>query len=252
MIDTTEIELGLRFLREGKSKRIYVKDENTLVLEFKDFVTAFDGARKDDVLGKGVVNAKISAYLFKKLDELGIKTHFIEYDGCRRITVRKLNMVPLEVIARNYAYGSLLKRMPIFKPLTKLEPPIVEFHYKDDMLHDPLVLREDVVRAGLLTDSEVEEIIKLSLRINEFLTKLFESKELKFIDVKFEFGRDRKGEFILADEITGDSFRVVDSEGRHLDKEVYRRGATPQELISRYLELLSKLGIEVCEDDLRC
>jgi len=252
MTDTTEIWMGLNFLREGKSKRIYVKDVSTIVLEFKDFVTAFDGARKDNVLGKGVVNARISAYLFRRLEEEGIKTHFIEYDGCRRITVKKLDMVPLEVIVRNYAYGSLLRRMPLFKPLSKLEPPIVEFHYKDDRLHDPLVLREDVVGAGLLTDGEVEEIIKLSLKINEFLTSLFEERGLKFIDVKFEFGRDSEGEFLLADEITGDSFRVIDSDWRHLDKEVYRKGATPQELISRYLELLRKLGIEVCEDDLRC
>jgi len=252
MIDIMEIALGLRFLREGKSKRIYVKGEDTLVLEFKDYVTAFDGTRRDDVVGKGVINARISAHLFRKLEESGVKTHFIEYDGCRRLVVRRLEMIPLEVIVRNYAYGSLLKRMPLFKPLDKLEPPIVEFHYKDDSLHDPLVLREDVVRAGLLTEDEVEEIIEASLRANEVLSKIFESRGLKFIDVKFEFGRDRSGELVLADEITGDSFRVIDPEGRHLDKEVYRRGGTPQELVSRYMELLSKLGIEVCEDDLRC
>ena len=252
MTDITEITLELRFLREGKSKRIYVKNEDMLVLEFKDYVTAFDGARKDDVVGKGVINARISAYLFRKLEESGIKTHFVEYDGCRRLIVRRLEMIPLEVIVRNYAYGSLLKRMPLFKPLDKLEPPIVEFHYKDDSLHDPLVLREDVVRAGLLAEDEVEEVIDTSLRVSEVLSKIFESRGLKFIDVKFEFGRNKDGELVLADEITGDSFRVIDSEGRHLDKEVYRRGGTPQELISRYMELLSKLGIEVCEDDLRC
>ncbi len=252
MNDTTEMKLGLKILREGKSKRIYVKDEHTLVLEFKDFVTAFDGARKDNVVGKGVINARISAYLFRKLEESGIKTHFIEYDGCRRLLVKRLEMIPLEVIVRNYAYGSLLKRMPLFRSLDKLEPPIVEFHYKDDALHDPLVLREDVVRAGLLAEGEVEEVIETSLRINEVLSKIFESKGLKFIDVKFEFGKDKDGELVLADEITSDSFRVIDSEGRHLDKEVYRRGGSPQELISRYMELLDKLGIEVCEDDLRC
>lgn len=244
--------MELKFLREGKSKRVYVKDDDTLVLEFKDAVTAFDGVKKDEVLGKGVVSAKLSAYLFSKLEEAGVRTHFIWYDGCRRLFVRKLEMIPLEVIVRNYAYGSLLKRMPLFKVLDRLEPPTVEFHYKDDVLHDPLVLRDDVVKAGLLSEGEVDEVVRTSLKANEVLTKIFESRGLKFIDVKFEFGRYRDGSLVLADELSADSFRVIDEEGKHLDKEFYRRGGSPKDLITRYVELLRRLGIEVCEDDLRC
>ncbi len=244
--------MGSKLVREGKSKRVYLGEDNeTLVLEFKDSVTAFDGARKDVLPGKGVLNARISAYLFKILEEQGIPTHYIDYDGCRRLVVKKLDMIPVEVVVRNYAYGSLLKRMPLYKRLEKLEPPLLEFHLKDDALHDPLILPEDMLRTGLLSNEELGKIRELALKATSTLTKLFEKHGLMLIDIKLEFGRDRNGELVLADEITGDSFRVMVG-GKHLDKEVYRKGGSPQDLLQAYLELAERLGLGVSIDELRC
>ena len=240
-----------RFVREGKSKRIYVKN-GELVLEFKDEVTAGDGARRDPVPGKGVVNAAISAHFFRVLEEAGIRTHFRGYDGCRRLFVERLEMIPLEVIVRNYAYGSLLRRMPLLRRMQRLDPPIFELHYKDDSLHDPLVTEDDVLRAGLLTAEELSLIRRLALRVNEVLSEHLSAHGLALVDMKLEFGRGAGGEIVLGDEITGDTMRILDESGRHLDKEVYRRGGTPQQLLEAYLELARRLGVEVGRGELCC
>ncbi|MDK6028215.1 phosphoribosylaminoimidazolesuccinocarboxamide synthase [Ignisphaera sp. 4213-co] len=235
----------LQLIYEGKSKRVYAKDEDTLVIEFKDDVTAIDGLVKAVAIGKGVLAARISAFFFKLLNDAGIKTHFIEYDGFRRIIVKKLEIIPVEVIVRNYAYGSLLRRLPIYKPLQKLEPPLLEFHYKDDDLHDPLVLEEDLIRTGILSEQELDFIKSVSLRVNDILTKFFESKKLKFVDVKLEFGKSRSGEILVADEISGDTFRVLDENGNHLDKEVFRRTKDAGLLLKAYLRLAEVVGVSV-------
>lgn len=242
----------MKLLYEGKSKLVYVKNGDMLVLEFKDEVTAFNGLRRDYVPGKGIVNAKTSAHLFKVLEASGVPTHFIDYDGCRRITVKKLDMIPLEVIVRNYAYGSLLKRMPYFRKLDILNPPIIEFHYKSDELKDPLVLEEDIVYAGLLSKGELKQIKVMALKVNEILKSVFSKAELQLIDFKLEFGRDRDGNLILADEITGDTLRVIDSKGNHLDKEVYRQGGSSKDLLMAYIELARRLGLEVVGNDIYC
>jgi len=236
--------MSLEIMYEGKSKRVYVKTTDELVMEFKDEVTAGDGAIRAVAPGKGVLCAAVSAYFFKHLESRGIRTHFLSYDGVRRLTVRRLRMVPLEVIVRNYAYGSLLKRMPLFRELQPLNPPLVEFHYKDDSLHDPLVLVEDVVRAGLATRELLDAMVEASLRANEELTKLLASKGLALVDAKFEFGL-LGGELVLADEISGDTVRVLDESGRHLDKEVFRRSKSVELLLVAYRELASRLGLEV-------
>ncbi len=229
---------------EGKAKRVYELSPDELILEFKDELTAFDGAKRDSAPMKGVYAAALSAFLFKYLEDNGIETHFMEYNGDRRIKVLKLEMIPLEVIVRNYAYGSQLKRMPLLKPLKKLSKPIVEFHYKSDELKDPLVLPEDIVEAGLLTRDELNNIIDLSLRVNELLTKLFEKCGLTLLDLKLEFGR-KTGRIILGDELSGDTMRLLDREGRHLDKEAYRRGAPPNELVQNYKKILDILGVRI-------
>jgi len=244
--------LNHKLLKEGKSKKVYAEDDNTLILEFKDEVTAFDGARRDIIPGKGVLNARLSAEFFKLLEEAGIPTHFIKYDGCRSIFVKKLEMIPLEIIVRNYAYGSLLKRMPLFKPLKKLKPPTVEFHYKDDALHDPLILPEDALKAGLVSVRELEEMFSIALKVNDALSSILSRKKLRLVDFKIEVGRDHENKLLVADELTGDAFRVLDEKGRHLDKEVYRKGGSPRDLFLTYLELARKLGLEVKEHDLRC
>lgn len=244
-------------LYEGKSKRVYVNNEKTLILEFKDVVSALDGAKIDRAPGKGVLNAATSAFFFKVLEAGGVRTHFISYDGGRSLTVRRLNMIPLEVIVRNYAYGGLIKRLPLFKPLTKLQVPIVELHFKSDELHDPLVLPDDVINAGVLTDGEVGRVRELALEINRILNTELSGRGLTLIDLKVEFGRDpESGELILADEISGDSIRVIAEDGSHLDKEVYRRSGDVKELIRVYTLLACRLGvikdIRVGEVDIRC
>lgn len=234
----------MRVVYEGKSKRVYVKTADELVMEFKDEVTAGDGAVRAVAPGKGVLCAAVSAYLFRYLEDRGIRTHFLGYDGVRRLTVRRLRMIPLEVVVRNYAYGSLLKRMPLFRELQPLNPPLVELHYKDDSLHDPLVLVEDVVMAGLVTKELSNAMVEESLRVNEELTKLLASRGLTLVDAKFEFGL-LEGELVLADEISGDTVRVLDKGGRHLDKEVFRRSKNVEVLLAAYRELASRLGLEV-------
>ncbi len=234
----------MRLLYEGKAKRVYELDRDVLVLEFKDELTAFDGAKRDQAPMKGVYAAALSAFLFSYLDSNGVYTHFIEYDGDRRIKVLRLEMIPLEVIVRNYAYGSQLRRMPLLRPLKKLERPIVEFHYKSDELRDPLVLPEDILEAGILTESELRDIVSLSLRVNELLFSLFQKHNLRLIDLKLEFGR-RDSKIVIGDELSGDTMRLLDEEGRHLDKEAYRRGASPTELVENYRKILEILNVKI-------
>ncbi len=228
---------------EGKSKRVYVKNLKEMVLEFKDEVTAGDGAFRATVPGKGALCASVSAHLFRVLEKSGIETHFLDYDGSRRITVRRLEMVPLEVIVRNFSYGSLLKRMPRYRELEPLDPPLIEFHYKDDLLHDPLVLPEDVLRARVLSAPELDELTRRSASVNRVLRDYFESLGLRLIDIKLEFGFDSERRLVLADEISGDSFRVLDERGRHLDKEVFRRTRSVDALLEAYRALASRLGL---------
>ncbi|MEM4789060.1 MAG: phosphoribosylaminoimidazolesuccinocarboxamide synthase [Ignisphaera sp.] len=234
-----------KFVYEGKSKRVYALDGDTLVMEFKDEVTAFDGTVKAIAMGKGIIAARLSTFFFKFLGNNGIRSHFINYDGCRRITVKKLDIIPLEVIVRNYAYGSLLKRMPLYKPLQKLDPPIIEFHYKDDILQDPLVLEEDILRVKMLEKHELEVIKDMSSKINELLYKFFEFKNLRFVDIKLEFGKSKSGEILLADEISGDTFRVIDQNNNHLDKEIFRKARDVSLLLKAYIKLAEVVGINV-------
>ncbi len=233
-----------KLVYEGKTKRVYVRN-GYLLMEFKDVATALDGAKVIHVPGKGVLNAAITAYIFKLLKSEGVENHFIDYDGERVITVKKLDMIPAEIVVRNYAYGSLIKRLPLFKPLTKLSTPIVEFHYKSDELHDPLILPEDLINLNLISTHELENVKELSLKVNDVLSRRFSESGLLLIDFKLEFGRDSDGKIILADDICGDSLRVVDSEGRHHDKEVFRRGGSAEDLINAYKSLACKLGIKV-------
>jgi phosphoribosylaminoimidazole-succinocarboxamide synthase len=175
-----------QLLYEGKAKRVYVKDENTLLMEFKDVVTALDGVKVSQAPGKGVLNAALSAFFFRLLESRGVNTHFIGYDGGRVLTVRRLKMVPVEVIVRNYAYGSLIKRLPLYKPLSKLGKPIVEYHYKSDELHDPLILPEDILNTGLMSGEELNTVNEVSLRVNEVLSSELVRYGLTLVDFKLE------------------------------------------------------------------
>lgn len=230
---------------DGKSKRVYVKSSEEVILEFKDEVTAGDGAIRVAVPNKGVLCAAVSAHLFRVLEDSGVRSHFVEYDGSRRIIARRLKMVPVEVIVRNFSYGSLLKRMPRFRELEPLVPPLVEFHYKDDSLHDPLVLTDDLLRTGILSVGELNRVVELSILANHVLSRHFRSVGLRLVDIKFEFGFDSSGELLLADEISGDTFRALDESGRHLDKEVFRRTRSVDLLLEAYRELASRFGLSI-------
>ncbi|MEM1780913.1 MAG: phosphoribosylaminoimidazolesuccinocarboxamide synthase [Desulfurococcaceae archaeon] len=237
----------LTLIYRGKSKTLYQHPTipNALIMKFEDDVTAADGAIRMIAKGKGLLNARISAYFFKLLESNGIRTHMISYDNSDTMVVKKLKMIPLEVVIRNYAYGSQLKRMPLFKALQPLKPPIIEYHYKSDELHDPLVLREDVIYAGVVTGRQLRLIEDLSLRINSIMANDMEKKGIKLIDLKLEFGFDENGEIVVGDEITGDSFRALDEKGEHLDKEIFRKTKNVQLLIKRYIELGKRLGVSI-------
>ncbi|MCX8185152.1 MAG: phosphoribosylaminoimidazolesuccinocarboxamide synthase [Sulfolobales archaeon] len=234
-----------KLIYEGKSKRIYVKNADELLMEFKDEVTAGDGAIKASASGKGYLCAVVSAHLFKVVEDAGVKTHLIEYDGSRTLTVKKLKMVPIEVIVRNFSYGSLLKRMPLYRELEPLVPPLVEFHYKDDSLHDPLILSEDILRAGVLSVRDLSRVTELSILVNHALSRYFKSVGLKLVDIKLEFGYDQTGDLVLADEISGDTLRALDEQGRHLDKEVFRKTKNIDVLLKAYRDLALRLGLNV-------
>jgi len=228
----------VRLKYEGKTKRVYDLG-NEVLLEFKDVFTAFDGKKVESVPGKGEVNAEFTEVLMKYSESKGIRTHFISREG-NKIRAIKAKPLPLEFIVRNYAYGSLLKRLPILEKGQKLTIPVYEIHFKSDELHDPLLADDDPVAAGLLTPSQAEEIRKTTLRINEVLKELFEKAGFKLIDFKVEYGITEDGKVVLIDEVSPDSFRAH-KDGESYDKDLFRKGANGAETLERYKKLLEAL-----------
>jgi len=225
----------MELVYEGKAKAVY-KTKEGLLMVFKDEVTAGDGARRDKAPGKGALAAETSALLFQYLQHRGVATHYLRFVPPNAILAKPAQVPPLEVIVRFKAYGSYLKRMPKAKPLAPFAKPIVEFHYKDDLLHDPLILEDDVVEAGLLTAEELAAVEDMALKAASALRELYASVDCDFIDVKFEFGHV-DGELVLVDEVSGDTFRLLCG-GEHLDKEYYRRTGDAVGLVKRYAKLL--------------
>ncbi len=234
-------------LYSGKAKTLYRLEPGKLLMRFRDEVTAFDGKRREDAPGKGTLAAKTSARLFELLEQAGIPTHYICYRGGPDLIVREAQVIPIEVIVRNYAYGSLLRRMPLLEKMKPLSRPLVELHYKSDELHDPLILPQDALEAGLVTEEELREIERLALEVNNVLRGVFEPRGYKLIDFKIEVGRV-DGKLVVVDELSGDTMRVVDREGRHLDKEVFRKGGSVAELLEAYQRLAEIVG----EPERRC
>jgi phosphoribosylaminoimidazole-succinocarboxamide synthase len=213
---------GRQLLYKGKAKSVYRSPESDdLIVEFRDDITAFDGEKKDVLLGKGEYNAQVSAFFFRYLEERGIKTHFISMLDTRTMLVRNLEMIPIEVIARNRAAGSITRKYP-FKEGEILDPPIIVIDYKDDTRHDPM-LNDDIIHAlGLLSKEELATVRKTTLTINEMLSEFFARRGIILVDFKIEFGK-KNGDIILGDEISMDSMRLWDVKtGESLDKDVYR------------------------------
>lgn len=227
-------------LYEGKAKRIYeTNDPELLWIEYKDSATAFDGKKKAEIQGKGRLNNLISSIIFTKLQERGIDSHFVRQLSETEQLVKKVEIIPLETVVRNYAAGSISKRLRIPEG-EKLRRPIVEFYYKSDALGDPLLTEDHIEILDLASQEEVELLKTKALAVNKVLTELFAELGVKLIDFKLEFGRDSQGNVLLADEISPDTCRLWDMEtNEKLDKDVFRRDLGS--LTEAYEALLARL-----------
>ena len=211
-------------LYEGKAKKVFATDDPALVIvSYKDDATALDGLKKGTIAGKGVVNNKMSDFLFALLEKNGVPTHFVEELNDREALVRKVSIVPLEVIIRNISAGSFAKRYGVEEGIVFAEPTI-EFSYKNDELHDPLINSYHALALGLATKDEIETIKSMAFRVNDILREYFLRLNVKLVDFKLEFGRLPDGRIVLADEISPDTCRFWDAvTGEKLDKDRFRR-----------------------------
>ena len=211
-------------LYAGKAKDLFLTDdENIIVARYKDQATMLNGARKETIKGKGVLNNQISSLIFRKLNAAGVATHFIEKISETEQLNKKVSIIPLEVVLRNVTAGSFSKRFGV-KEGIQLEKPIVEFYYKNDDLDDPFINDEHVKFLKLANDEDIAYIKAETRRINKLLSDWFHQIGLKLIDFKLEFGFDKDGKIILADEFSPDNCRLWDAQGHHMDKDVFRRG----------------------------
>jgi len=231
---------------EGKAKILFEGPEpGTLVQYFKDDATAFNAKKKATLDGKGVLNNRISEHIMLSLGSIGIPTHFIKRLNMREQLIKKVEIIPLEVIVRNVAAGGICKQLGLEEG-TPLPRSIIEFCYKKDELNDPLVSQEHITAFGWATPSEIDEIIAITLRVNDFLCGMFAGIGIRLIDFKIEFGRltDENGDeaILLADEISPDSCRLWDMEtDKKLDKDRFRRDLG--EVTEAYSEVARRLGI---------
>ena len=223
----TAISLG-SLLYEGKAKRVYATDQVDLVaVEYKDDATAFNALKKAQLAGKGELNCQISARLFELLERDGIPTHYLGMPQANWMHVRPVRIVPVEVVIRNTAFGSLCKQMPI-EPGTPLDPPLLDLYYKDDAFGDPLLTDARLERLGLLSPDQRQELERLALAVNTSLRRFFAALQLQLVDFKIELGFTASGELVVADEISPDTCRlwdlqVADAQDRILDKDRFRQ-----------------------------
>ena len=222
-------------------KSVYTTDNpDEVIIEFRDDMTAGDGERKEVMNNKGAYNAIISAKIFRVLEENGIDTQFIDLPEPNVMIAKKLEMIPIEVIVRNIATGSLIRKYPIADG-TRLEPPIVQMDYKDDEYHDPMLNRSIIKALGIATDEEIDILVEKALKINEVLTKFFADAGIILVDFKVEFGKDKDGNILLGDEISPDGCRLWDSETLEmLDKELFRKGKDDK-VMEAYVEVYNRI-----------
>ncbi|MDP6603478.1 MAG: phosphoribosylaminoimidazolesuccinocarboxamide synthase [Rhodospirillales bacterium] len=234
-----------RQIYEGKAKVLFEGPEpGTLVQYFKDDATAFNNKKRGTITGKGVLNNRISEYLMVRLNEIGVFTHFVRRLNMREQLVREVEIIPVEVVVRNVVAGSLATRLGMAEG-TPLPRSIIEYYYKNDELDDPMVSEEHITAFGWATPQELDEIMSVALRINDFLTGLFLGTGIRLVDFKLEFGRLWEGEqmrIVLADEISPDSCRLWDSKtNEKMDKDRFRRDLGRVE--EAYQEVARRLGI---------
>ncbi|SDC10174.1 phosphoribosylaminoimidazole-succinocarboxamide synthase [Pelagirhabdus alkalitolerans] len=227
-------------LYEGKAKKVYQTDQsNELILSYKNDATAFNGKKKEVFDGKGRFNNLISSHVFHYLAEHDIPSHFIKKLNDTEQLVKKTTIIPLEVVVRNRATGSIVKRLG-FEENRPFHPPLIEFFYKEDALDDPIINDQHALLLTDATDKELEQIKAYALRVNDVLMNLFDSIGVTLVDFKLEFGRDLLGQIVLADEISPDTCRLWDKEtDAKLDKDVFRQGTG--DLLTVYDTILKRL-----------
>lgn len=230
-----------QLLYEGKAKRLYATDEQDILwVEYKDSATAFNGEKKAEIAGKGMLNNKITSLIFERLQGAGIASHFVKQLSDHEQLVRQVAIIPVEVVTRNIVAGSMAKRLGLEEG-TVLKRPIVEFYYKDDALGDPIITEDHIEMLELASTEEVQELREKALKVNEVLIGFFKEVGVDLVDFKIEFGRDHEGRILLADEISPDTCRLWDAKTKQkLDKDVFRRDLG--NLTDAYELILAKLG----------
>jgi len=232
-------------IKEGKAKILYAKDDKTLLMKFKDTLTALDGLKRDQMPSKGKYNSVMSARLLQELARNGVPTHFVSLPEPGLMEVRRVEIIPVEVVCRNITMGSIVKRLPL-KQGVKLKTPVIEFYLKNDALHDPWINEDHIALLNLATEKEMKEIKRLTLKANSVLSKFLSGRGLLVADFKLEFGR-LDGGLVVADEITCDSMRILDSEafsqGKlvEYDKQVFRDGGGPDAIKRAYDEAFRRI-----------
>ena len=230
---------------EGKAKILYEGPEpGTLVQYFKDDATAFNAQKKDVIEGKGVLNNRLSEFFMTGLNQIGVPTHFIKRINMREQLIRQVEIIPLEIVVRNFAAGSMSARLGIAEG-TALPRPIVEFYFKDDALGDPLVSEEHIIAFGWASQQDLDDMVALALRVNDFMSGCMMAVGIRLVDFKIEIGRIWENDYprlVVADEISPDSCRLWDIEtGRKLDKDVFRKDLGS--LTDAYTEVARRLGV---------
>lgn len=233
----------LNQLYEGKAKQVFATEDPAIVMvHYKDDATAGDGAKKGTIRDKGVVNNRLSNALMQRLEKAGIPTHYVQELNDRDTLVKRVEIVPLEVIIRNVAAGSFSKRFGVAEG-TALAIPTIEFSYKNDDLHDPMINRYHALALNLATAQELDQISDMAFRINDILRQILLAANIRLIDFKLEFGRLPDGTIILADEISPDTCRFWDATtGAHLDKDLFRRDLGGE--ADAYQEVMRRLVTE--------
>ncbi len=230
----------LEQLYEGKAKKVFATEDAKLVIvDYKDDATAFNGEKKGTISGKGVINNVMSNHMFQILEKQGVPTHFVEQLSERETVVKKVSIVPLEVIIRNISAGSFAKRYGVEEGIT-FDAPTIEFSYKDDALGDPLINSYHALALKLATKEEIEQIEKMAFKVNEVMQAYFDSLNVILVDFKLEFGKTADGQIVLADEISPDTCRLWDKTTREkLDKDRFRRDMGGVE--DAYQEIMRRL-----------
>ncbi len=230
----------LNQLYEGKAKKVFAtSDPNMVIVDYKDDATALDGAKKGTIVGKGVINNKMSNFMMQKLEKIGVPTHFVEQLSDRETLVKKVSIVPLEVIIRNIAAGSFSKRYGVPEG-TELKISTIEFSYKNDDLHDPLINDYHAIALGLATKEEIEQIKEYAFKVNDMMREYLLTLGIILVDFKLEFGKTADGQIVLADEISPDTCRFWDVKTHaHLDKDLFRRDLGGAE--EAYQEVMRRL-----------